>query len=117
MTLQDLLQEAQKLELGDQIQLVEALKGWIASQMSIPGYFPVKFSSLALESSDLAPDGTLAAGDFQFWEGVDLEQIRPASGLLTIEAIEANRAEFWPEEESIEDFLEFLYAQRELTRV
>ncbi len=65
-------------------------------------------SDLALNSqTDLK---TLSA---QFWHGTTLKQLLATQPPTTAHNLKALAADFWPEEDSIEDFLSFLRQQRQ----
>lgn len=63
-------------------------------------------------------DSTLTQSDLktlstQFWQGATLEQLLATQTPKTFQNLKAHAADFWPEEDSIEDFLTFLRQQRQ----
>jgi hypothetical protein len=51
----------------------------------------------------------------EFWQGQTLEQLRAIQKTKPINSFEDLVPDFWPEEESIEEFLDFLKTQRQET--
>jgi len=49
----------------------------------------------------------------QFWQGTTLKQLLATQTPTTVHNLKALAADFWPEEDSIEDFLTFLRQQRQ----
>lgn len=49
----------------------------------------------------------------QFWQGVSLQQLRTTQTPATVHNLKDLAADFWPQEDSIEDFLTFLHQQRQ----
>lgn len=49
----------------------------------------------------------------QFWQGVSLQQLRDTQSPTTVHSLKNLAADFWPAEDSIEDFLAFLQKQRQ----
>jgi len=49
----------------------------------------------------------------QFWQGVSLQQLRTTQTPVTVHNLKDLAADFWPQEDSIEDFLAFLHQQRQ----
>lgn len=49
----------------------------------------------------------------QFWQGISLQQLRTTQSPTTVHSLKDLAAEFWPAEDSIEDFLAFLRKQRQ----
>ena len=49
----------------------------------------------------------------QFWQGTSLQQLRTTQTPATIHNLKDLAADFWPQEDSIEDFLAFLHQQRQ----
>jgi hypothetical protein len=49
----------------------------------------------------------------QFWQGSTLQQLRATQTPSTVENFKELTADFWPAEDSIEDFLTFLHQQRQ----
>jgi hypothetical protein len=49
----------------------------------------------------------------QFWQGTTLKQLLVTQTPKTFQNLKAHAADFWPEEDSIEDFLTFLRKQRQ----
>ena len=49
----------------------------------------------------------------QFWQGVSLQSLRAARPPMTVHNLKDLAADFWPAEDSVEDFLSFLKEQRQ----
>jgi hypothetical protein len=49
----------------------------------------------------------------QFWQGISLQQLRATQTPTTVHSLTDLAADFWPAEDSIEDFLTFLQQQRQ----
>lgn len=49
----------------------------------------------------------------QFWTGSTLQQLRATQSPRTIDSLKDLKTNFWPAEDSIEDFLTFLHQQRQ----
>lgn len=49
----------------------------------------------------------------QFWQGISLQQLRATQSPTTVHSLKELAADFWPAEDSIEDFLAFLQKQRQ----
>jgi hypothetical protein len=49
----------------------------------------------------------------QFWQGISLGQLRTTQTPSTVDNLKDLAADFWPEEDSIEEFLNFLQQQRQ----
>jgi hypothetical protein len=49
----------------------------------------------------------------QFWHGISLQQLRATQTPTTFHSLKDLAANFWPAEDSIEDFLVFLQQQRQ----
>ncbi len=49
----------------------------------------------------------------QFWQGTTLQEILADQTPMTVGNLNDLRADFWPEEDSIEEFLDFLRQQRQ----
>lgn len=49
----------------------------------------------------------------QFWQGISLQQLRTTQTPKTVHNFKDLAADFWPEEDSIDDFLTFLQQQRQ----
>jgi porphobilinogen deaminase len=59
------------------------------------------------------PQTDLKALNVQFWQGISLQQLRATQTPTTIHSLKDLAADFWPVEDSIEDFLLFLRQQRQ----
>jgi hypothetical protein len=68
-----------------------------------------------LIQSDSSSDSptTLKALSVQFWQGITLQQLRATQTPTTVNNLKELTADFWPAEDSIEDFLTFLQQQRQ----
>lgn len=53
-----------------------------------------------------------AASTAEFWQGNSLEEILAAQSPKTVHSLKDLAADFWPEDEPVEDFLAFLKQQR-----
>lgn len=60
------------------------------------------------EQKDADPSG--------FWTGQTLEQLLQTQQTRPIEDIRQLRADFWPEDESADDLIEYVYGQRQEDR-
>ncbi|GAA6619777.1 hypothetical protein [Scytonema sp. NUACC26] len=49
----------------------------------------------------------------QFWQDTTLKQLLATQSLMTVHNLKDLACDFWPEEDSIEDFLTFLQQQRQ----
>jgi len=49
----------------------------------------------------------------QFWQGTSLQHLRTTQTPVTVHNLKDLAADFWPQEDSIEDFLAFLHQQRQ----
>lgn len=49
----------------------------------------------------------------QFWQGISLQQLRTTQTPITVHNLKDLAADFWPKEDSIDDFLAFLRQQRQ----
>jgi hypothetical protein len=49
----------------------------------------------------------------QFWQGIPLQQLRTTQAPVTVHNLKDLAADFWPEEDSIENLLTFLRQQRQ----
>jgi hypothetical protein len=47
-----------------------------------------------------------------FWDGDSVAELAEAQGVRPVETLDDLRADFWPEEESINDFIETIYQWR-----
>ena len=47
-----------------------------------------------------------------FWKGATVAELAEAQGVKPIETLEALEADFWPEDEPIDDFIETIYQWR-----
>lgn len=68
-----------------------------------------------LIQSDSAPNSQpdLKALNTQFWQGISLQQLRATQTPTTVTSLKDLATDFWPVEDSIEDFLIFLREQRQ----
>ncbi|MBW4470446.1 MAG: hypothetical protein KME45_08560 [Stenomitos rutilans HA7619-LM2] len=67
------------------------------------------------QSSDSASNSQpdLSALSAQFWQGISLQQLRATQTPTTVHSLKDLAADFWPTEDSIDDFLFFLRQQRQ----
>jgi hypothetical protein len=68
-----------------------------------------------LTHSDVSPDSQpdLKTMNVLFWQGASLNQLLAAQTPRTVHNLKDLTADFWPAEDSIEDFLAFLRQQRQ----
>jgi hypothetical protein len=86
--LQTIIDSAQELTPYEQIELIHAV-----SQLLFRQYQP-------------APATT------DFWEPKSLEQIIQLQPAPVIQDISTLQVDFWPEEEAVDDFIDYIYQQR-----
>lgn len=55
----------------------------------------------------------LKALSTQFWQGIPLQQLHATQAPTTVRSLKDLAADFWPTEDSIEDFLTFQQEQRQ----
>ena len=67
---------------------------------------------LTPKNSEIDSQPNLKTLSTQFWQGVSLQTLRAAQPPATVHDLTDLAADFWPEEDSIEDFLNFLQKQR-----
>lgn len=67
------------------------------------------------QSDDSAPNSQpdLKALSTQFWQGISLQQLCTTQTPMTVTSLKDLATDFWPAEDSIEDFLTFLREQRQ----
>ncbi|MBE9080480.1 hypothetical protein IQ241_24900 [Romeria aff. gracilis LEGE 07310] len=67
-----------------------------------------------LSQDDLSSDtqADLTTLSTQFWQGIKLKQLSGDQTPKAVSNVKDLAAEFWPEEDAIEDFLTFLRQQR-----
>lgn len=68
---------------------------------------------LTQSDSALGSQTDLRSLSTQFWQGSTLQQLRTTQTPRTIYNFKDLKANFWPAEDSIEDFLTFLHQQRQ----
>ena len=69
----------------------------------------VQVLNFLLEPTALAQQNTA------FWEGQTIDQLQSAQKTFPPKNLKDLTADFWPEDDSIEDFLSFLQTQRQET--
>lgn len=67
--------------------------------------------TVSSSTADLATDFKILSR--QFWQGISLQELRTTQNSTTVENLKELAADFFPPEESIEDFLSFLRQQRQ----
>ncbi len=67
---------------------------------------------LTRSDSDSNSQPTLKALSTKFRQGISLEQLRENQTPTTVHSLKDLAADFWPAEDSVEDFLAFLREQR-----
>ncbi len=50
-----------------------------------------------------------------FWDGATIAELAEAQGVSSVETLDDLWADFWPEEESVDDFIETIYQWRHET--
>jgi len=68
---------------------------------------------LTQESQSPDPATDLKFLSFQFWQGISLDELRKTQPCTTFNDAKDFTADFWPPEDSIENFLDFLQKQRQ----
>ena len=58
-------------------------------------------------------ENTIATLNTEFWEGITIDQLRTRQSITPIRSLKELAADFWPVEDSIEEFLDFLKAQHQ----
>ena len=86
--LQTLISSAEKLSPVEQVELIRAV-----SQFLYQSYLP------QIPKTD-------------FWQPLTIEEIVERQQTPPVQNISALRADFWPEEESADDFIAYIYQQR-----
>ncbi len=85
--LQNLIQSAQKLSPLEQVELLQAISQFL----------------LQHHQKDFSTD---------FWQPHSLESLANAQAVLPVHNVSALRVDFWPEEESVDEFIDTIYRQR-----
>jgi hypothetical protein len=85
------------------------LEAAIAAIQPLSSTERIQVLNLLLEPTALAQQNTT------FWEGQTIAQLQSAQKTSPIEHLKDLTADFWPEEDSIENFLSFLQTQRQET--
>ena len=63
--------------------------------------------------SNYFKENTIETLDTEFWQGITIDQLRTRQSITPIRSLKELAADFWPVEDSIEEFLEFLKAQHQ----
>jgi hypothetical protein len=87
--LQTLIKSAQKLSFTEQVELIKAV-----SQILSQTYYKM------LPQTD-------------FWQPQTIEEIVQNQQTQPIQDISTLQVDFWPEEETADDFIEYIYQQRQ----
>ena len=87
MRLQDLIDAAQRLSPRERLDLISAVS------------HSLQYTYAEVESTD-------------FWEPKSLEKHMQLQGTSVVTDIAELRADFWPEEETSDDLIEYIYRQR-----
>jgi hypothetical protein len=87
-TLEALIDSAKKLSPRDQIELIRAVSQFLSQRYQ----------------------KDLSAADF--WHPTSIEEIVQAQQTPVVQDISALEVDFWPEEESANDFIDYVYRQR-----
>lgn len=90
--LQTLINSAQKLSVAEQVELIKAVSQFLAQNYT------------ALSHSD-------------FWQPHTIEEIVETQQTQPIEDVAMLQADFWPEEETADDFIDYIYQQRQEDRL
>lgn len=87
-SLQTLISSAQKLTIFEQIELITAVSQFLSQHL---------------------PD---VESHLEFWEPQTLEEIVQAQHTKPIQDIADLQVDFWPEQETADEFIDYIYAQR-----
>ena len=63
--------------------------------------------------SNYFKENTIEILNTEFWQGASIDQLRTSQSITSIRSIKELAADFWPVEDSIEEFLDFLKAQHQ----
>ena len=58
-------------------------------------------------------ENTIETLNTEFWKGISIDQLRKSQSITPIRSLKELAADFWPVEDSIEEFLDFLKAQHQ----
>ena len=58
-------------------------------------------------------ENTIEILNTEFWQGLSIDQLRISQSITPIRSLKELAADFWPVEDSIEEFLDFLKAQHQ----
>ena len=68
---------------------------------------------LTQRNSEKKSNQDFAISTAQFWQGTSLDEILAIQSPKTVHNLKDFAADFWPEDESMEDFLTFMRQQRQ----
>ncbi len=120
---EQILQTVEALSAEDQQQVLDFVEFLQAKRQQLratqsenapKSFFEVAQSAIGAGEGpgDLS---TLQAMSTQFWQGNTLGQLISTQSPTTVHNIDDLVADFWPEEDSVDDFLNFLKQQRQET--
>ncbi|NJL40345.1 MAG: hypothetical protein HC899_29075 [Leptolyngbyaceae cyanobacterium SM1_4_3] len=89
------------------------LQAAIAAIQSLSHTERQQLLQILTQSDSISTQTDLKTLSTQFWQGTTLEQLLATQTPKTFQNLKAHTADFWPEEDSIEDFLTFLRQQRQ----
>jgi hypothetical protein len=115
MLSQELKAQIFKLPPSDRLALISAI---VESLQNTAIAQPDRSDAIQRMRGLLKSDSTSTQTDLQtlstqFWQGTTLDQLLATQTPKTFQNLQAHAANFWPEEDSIEDFLTFLRQQRQ----
>ena len=90
--LQTLINSAQKLSVAEQVELIKAVSQFLSQNYT-------------------------AVSQTDFWQPHTIEEIVETQQTQPIEDIAMLQVDFWPEEETVDDFIEYVYHQRQEDRL
>lgn len=93
--LKTLIHDVQELSTPEQLELIHIIS------LHLAHHDPLRQESLT---------------EMDFWTPKTLEEIVQAQQSPIIENIDDLAVDFWPEDESVDDFLQYIYAQRQEDR-
>lgn len=90
------------------------LENVIAAVKTLSPIERIQLLQILTEEATISKEETpLRALGGKFWQGDTIEEITARQSPKTFSAQNNLAADFWPEEESVEDFLQFLKQQRQ----
>ncbi len=71
---------------------------------------------LLTRDTAVPPEDDLETRSLKFWQGISLDHLLSKQAPVTVHNLEDFAADFWPEADEIEPFLQFLNQQRHAAR-